>query len=351
MTVVAALAVLAACSAVERDLTDPAALVDWIAAHPTQAGIAVIVEGEPGITSSADRRFPLASTRKVLLLGVYAEAVADRNLHPQDQVPLADIERWYWPGTDGGAHPDAVTDWRARGMIREADDKVSVPLDEVVWAMIRWSDNAATDYLLARVGADEVSAFARRHGMDDQEPLGSSFGEYVAWATYSVDDWLGRSPVERRAEAGRLAGATSAAEASRLIPPSVEVQRALAGASTAGTPSDWANLMSRLAAGEDIRPAAAEVIRRHLEWPLVAFPENRERFARFGLKGGSLAGVHTHAAYLQPRSGPTVAVALFFHDAPPPVEAALKQFADQRIILALADHSFRDQVGARFSGS
>ncbi|MGH8904211.1 MAG: hypothetical protein ACRDYA_21635 [Egibacteraceae bacterium] len=141
------------------------------------------------------------------------------------------------------------------------------------------------------------------------------------------------------------------AEATKLTVPPVDDQRALAGASTGGTPSDWATLMSRLAAGEDIRPAAAETIRRHLEWPLVAFPENRERFARFGLKGGSLAGVRTNAAYLQPHGGPTVAVALFFHDAPPPVEKALEQFADQNLVVALADHSFRDQVRARLIGA
>jgi D-alanyl-D-alanine carboxypeptidase len=353
--------VVAACSAVPRvpseastaspDFTDPAVLVDWIATHAEQAGIAVTVEGEPDIASSVDQRFPLASTRKVLLLGAYAGAVADGSLDAQEQVPLADIERWYWPGTDVGAHPNAVNDWRARGVIRRADGgDAAVPLDEVVWAMIRWSDNAASDYVLSRVGADQALAFAQRHGMDDQEPLMSLFGEFVAWATHSVDYWRGLSPAERQAEAARLAEATSMAEAATLVLPSVEDQRALVSVSVAGTPSDWARLMTRIAASEGLQPAAADIIHRHLEWPLVALPQNRERFARFGAKSGSMAGVQTNAAYLQPHDGSNIAVALFFHDAPPPVEAALHQFADQTLIVALTDDGFRDRTRARLGG-
>ncbi|MGH8903823.1 MAG: hypothetical protein ACRDYA_19645 [Egibacteraceae bacterium] len=65
------------------------------------------------------------------------QAVADTSLDPHEQVPLADIEPWYWPGTDAGAHPNAVADWRAHGTIREECGNATVPLDQVVWAMIR----------------------------------------------------------------------------------------------------------------------------------------------------------------------------------------------------------------------
>jgi beta-lactamase class A len=47
--------------------------------------------------------------------------------------------------------------------------------------MIRWSDNAATDYLLERVGGPEaVTRFARARGMTAQEPVVSIFGTFVA---------------------------------------------------------------------------------------------------------------------------------------------------------------------------
>ena len=50
--------------------------------------------------------YPLASTIKIMILGVYAQGVAAGKYDPEERVALAELDAYYLPGTDGGAHPD-----------------------------------------------------------------------------------------------------------------------------------------------------------------------------------------------------------------------------------------------------
>ena len=330
ISLLTALALAAPAAASPGD--DAGDLLDWIADHPRKAGLAVYAGDRP-LLRSADRRFALGSTRKVLILGAYARAAGAGRLDPAERVRVDAVERWYFPRTDGGAHPNAVADWTARGVLVDG----TVPLDEVAWAMIRWSDNAAADYLLERVGARAARRFGERHGMRRQDPLGISFGEYLAWTATSPARWARRSPGARAAAATAIARATPAPDAAGRRLPSIARQRRFAASSTAGTPREWARLMRDLDAGKGLSPAAHAIVRRHLEWPLVAFPELGSQLERLGEKGGSLPGVLTDALYVRAPGGAPAAATLFFNDLPPRIEAGLAESGvQQELLLALA---------------
>lgn len=116
---------------------------------------------------------PLASVRKVLILLAVGREVAAGRLDPTQAVPMEQIERWYAPGTDGGAHDAALAAHRLDWTVRSA-----------VEAMIAQSDNTATDWLLDRVGG---SAALHRvnvaYEMEAQQPVPS--------------DWASSSPGRR----------------------------------------------------------------------------------------------------------------------------------------------------------
>jgi len=226
-------------------------LLDWIGAHPGRAGIAVVRSGGRSLLSqSAQRRFPLASTRKVLIVGAYAEAVAAGTLDPAQPVALADVERYYLPGTDGGAHPAAVEEWAARGTVTGAPGAEVVPLDELARAAIVQSDNAAADYLLVRLGAETVTAFAASNRMARQDPPAPLLGEYLAWTQRTPAAWAALTPAQRARQAFRLAAAGEPATSF----PGVARQRRFVRSSVAGTPADWARLMARIGAGRGSAP-------------------------------------------------------------------------------------------------
>lgn len=336
----------------QASVRTPAALLEWMADHPQRAGLVAVRprDGRVVLASAPNARFPLASVRKVLILGAYADAVARGRIDPSRRVAITAVERWYWPGTDGGAHPQAVAEWEARGVVQGQGEDRSVPVDEVARAMIRWSDNAAADHLLAAVGPRAVRAFARRHRMRRQDPLPPLFGEYVAWTTRSPARWRALSVPERTRLARRLARRTSVAEAVAAGLPGPVAQRRFAAAGPAGTPREWARLMARLAAGRGVAPAAEAVVRRHLEWPLED-PANREVLARFGTKGGTLPGVVAEASYLRPRGKAGLAVTVFLRGLPAGVQRDLgRSFAQQELILRLAaDRDFLADARRRLS--
>jgi hypothetical protein len=330
--------------------TTPEEFLGWLQRRPADVGLAIVSPTDPStdVFHQADEIFPLASARKILVLGAYADAVAAGVLDPDQKVPYADVERWYWRGTDGDAHPAAAADLEARGVIDATAVPVSVRLDDVVFSAMRWSDNAAADYLLDRVGKRAVDDFIHRHRLERQEPIAPILGELLAWTETSPPAWRALTPVQRAERAWRRASVLTGEEAQRdRRLPSSAVQRELADVSFGGTPREWARFIVDLFAREtDDR--AASVLRRHLEWPMTVFPANATRFRRFAGKAGAVAGVRTEVVYLQPTSRPPRAAVLFLRHVDPAAETALSvSFVDQGFLVRVAeDEDFLSTVRA-----
>ena len=88
-----------------------------------------------------------------------------------------------------------------------------------------------------------------------------------------------------------------------------------------------------------------------LDWPRRKDAGLHKNYERVLLKGGSLPGVVTEAAYVRPRGRSGVAVALFLRDLPPKVEASLhKTFVQQQLLLRLAsDARYRANAARRLA--
>lgn len=229
-------------------------------------------------------------------------------------VPRSAVERFYAPGTDGGAHEQA-------GL-----DAERLPLAQVARAAIEVSDNAAADLLLDRVGAARVDDWARQQGMRRQDPIYPLLGEYAAWSR--DDQWAQRTPPERAERAIALARQLTGAD---VEAPDAAAQQSLAAVSVAGTPREWATLMQRIGTRGD------PLLRRLLDWPRRQSAQTRKTFDAYLTKGGSFAGVITEVSYIRPRDSEGAAVALFLRDLPLEVMAQMgKSFAQQELVRDLA---------------
>ena len=248
------------------------------------------------------------------MLAGYAEAVDEGRWSPDERVPLAEVEAFFLPGTDGGAHDRAVEVYGERGWL---DASGAVSLRDVVWAMMTVSDNAATDYLLHRLGRERAGALPARLGLGGSDaPLPIS-GVFLSWAeavdepladaAWELADRLRRDPEFRTArQENPMTSEVSVRDQARL-----SVAR-----SPRGTARDYAGLMERVQRGDPISDTASATMREFLEWPMENEPIRRE-FTAYGTKGGSLAGVLTEATYAVPRDAASGGVAvLFFEELP-----------------------------------
>jgi hypothetical protein len=274
---------------------------------------------DPVIFRNADVPMPLASTIKVVVLAAYAREVVAGRLDPHEGVALADWERFYLPKTDGGAHPNALA---ALGIPADdlgfaRDSATVVPLDAVARAMIRRSDNAATDYLLERLGRAALRETIAEAGLTGQDLPLPLLGLFLSWDNHQegsltprklqvlqnlpddryvarVDHFVAAYQDEawRRDQIAWLTGGRV-----RYRYP-LEVQAAVT-LFPGGTARDYARILAGVVTGTFLSPEISAVMRPHLERDLLGATD----FDSIGFKGGTLSGVLTEAAWLVPREG------------------------------------------------
>ena len=256
----------------------------------------------------ADEPQPTASANKVVPLAAYARAVANGELDPQERVPVAEWERWYLPGTDGGAHDRALA--RLGGE--------AVTLDQKVSAMIRESDNAVPDYLRERLGDQAMIDAAAAGGWEGYHPS-SKLGEMIRLLEPSGDEWdtarryaddpayrahIRSRPLPAPQAQARWAETTATASARRLA----SMHRALADGSFG---------------------AGADIARAQLEWQ-----QPPPGYEAIGFKGGSYPGVLADAIYLRAADGTVATAVLLDHRMPVDVWAeAMTTLSQQQVLV------------------
>ncbi|WP_072807150.1 serine hydrolase [Rhodococcoides yunnanense] len=285
----------------------------------------------------ADDGQVLASAVKVVHLGAYARAVDAGALDPDEQIPLLDWERWYVPGTDGGAHPAALQRLGiSNDGIGAADPSGTVRLDDMVTAMMQESDNSVPDYLRFRLGDDALIDAAAAGGWDGFDAP-TLVGDVLAL----FDPQLGIG--DRWATANRWAfdqPFRESVSASIQIPTYDEQVERVQNAFTRGSAAQLSTLYRSFADGS--YGPGTDVVLRQLEYqpaPTGALG--------LGFKGGNLPGVVAQAFELRRDDG-TVATAVWLTDQLPAdrYEAALNGIAAQQglIVDALNSSEALDRI-------
>lgn len=301
--------------------------------NPDSVGLVAFQVGQEtnGIYLNANVPMPLASLVKLVHLVAYVEAAEAGELNPLETIPLAEVDRFYLPNFDLGAHRRAVNEMRNDGRLI-GESNPTLLLEEIPWMMMRHSSNAASDYLQFRLGQERIEQTARSLGLDSQTAPCPFIGQFLSMSNHT------RTGSDTVALAGYLEaedGATTYGEDVNLLAdaysqseafrtreitwrrttrqPTITTQRFFTEQFNAqASAGDYANLMARLAVNGLSTPDSSFQARRYLEWPMV-FPVNQEMFSNLGYKNGSLPGVLTTAyyAYRWGENTPVVVILLF----------------------------------------
>ncbi len=345
------------------ELKTPSDFLDYIIAHNDDVSLVAyeIGSSDQEIFYNSDIKRPLASTVKILVLAEYARQVEKGILSPDELVTIDDIEIYYLPLTDGEAHLSAIAELRKNKYINTANQ---IKLHHVTWAMIRYSDNAASDYLIRRLGRENLDIFVTQLGIKNQDVPLPIIGQILTWGNYTYSD----TPAERLKKHQAMSQQAYANEVYRwteiwlgdaefrdkqikYIASSqwlkFQEQQAMAKAlNCQGTTSGYTQIMERIYCGLLISSSADKIMREYLEWPMD-FSSNQQEFDTFGAKGGSLAGIITEAWYLKPQNAKSARVgALFFENIPAGVWFKMLQSYIQQDFLRtlLTDDKFFDVV-------
>ncbi len=324
----------------------------WIATHRDDVTL-VIDDGRGAVVSHRpDVPTPSASASKVLHLAAYATAVAEGRLDPQQPVRIADWERWYIAGYDGGAHPMALEFLQVpHDGVRALDPQRTVRLADLATVMIRFSDNAAADLLRDRLGDPALRAAAAEAAGWRDPDLPSFAGQTMALVRPDLAAPADASRAERAAVELALAQRHADDEAFRnkiAATPPAPLDRQFPWAEGTGTASaaDLTALHRAISTGS--LGAGAELARRELEWP----PPPSGTLG-LGAKGGALPGVVAEAMTLRREDGSTASAVLLARRMPlEPWFTAVQDFAHQQLLIgAMTKPYVLDQVRCAAGGS
>lgn len=316
-----------------------------------------INQADPVIQFNAEMPLPLASTMKIVVLASYAQAVEAGTLDPEEPIAIADWERWYWPNTDGGAHPAALKRLEIPADQRgfASDPQKTVPLKTLTQAMIFESDNAATDYLIDRLGMAALDQTIKTLGMQQQTKILPIMGLFllVMNPDAPIDSSslptllkLDQASIEQQALALAERYKTEAAwretvrNQGQITLTLAEQGQVFSHIMPRGSASDYAKVMALVGNNQLISPKVSQTMREYLEWPMT-IPGNEAMFKHFGTKGGSLPAMLTEAMFIQPAQGEwadrTRVVVLFFNQLPDATWLGLLQtFMQQQFAVQVA---------------
>lgn len=297
------------------DVTTATGWTGYIAAHRDDVSLVVDDGRGARAVNRPGRPQPLASAVKVVTLAAYARAVARGHLRPDEPVRVGDWERWFLPGTDGGAHARALDlVGISRDRVRAVDPRRVVPLDRLVAAMIQVSDNAAADFLRDRLGDAALRRAAADGGWPDLDLPAILGGTIALWAPRLAPPVTAPRTVRGRAEwaLARRYSRDPALRAELLtkpLPPQ-DAERTWADSGAAAPAAHLAALFRAIATGS-FGPGSG-IARRHLEQEPSALPG----VAGIGYKGGSLNGILTGGIELRRDDGTVATAALLIRRMP-----------------------------------
>ena len=293
---------------------------------------------------------PLASTMKILVAVEFAKQAGDGLLFRNSLVPLDELDKYYLPDTDGGAHPNWLEYEKKNGHI--SND--SVRLIDVARGMMMFSSNANTEYLMDLLGINNIKSNIHLFGLrnhTDIYPLVSSLMMYQnpkeikeekiikAISKLTPDEYISYvNSIHTQLKFNKMFKAGF-----RPQDLSMNMQRLWSSRLPASTTKDYVHLANILNNRSFLNDSAFAIIQDIMEFPMEndAF---KKAFKQFGMKGGSTAFVLTHVVYLITVSNIKYEMAVFFNDLEPEEQHRLKGWLDPFEASVIFDVGFRKKL-------
>ena len=309
-------------------------VLKFIQDHPEKASLTIISNDKVIADYNSKQMMPLASVVKIMVAVEYAEQAAAGVINPDELVKLDELERYYLPKLDGGAQPEWVKSLKERKVVK--DD--SVPMEEVVKGMIEPSSNANTEYLIERLGLDNINDNISELGLTQHEPLYPFVSsplipyelmkkypdlpqkEKVIKAKEELKDMTAEqframtADIHEKLKNDADGSYKKAAEIANWY--DEEFDRMNSDRLIASTTSDYASLLKKINSHKFFPPAVQKYLDKVMEAPMES-PGNQALFEHLGFKGGSTSYIINTAAYATDKEGNRTERALFTNDLEP----------------------------------
>lgn len=296
---------------------------------------------------------PLASTVKIIVAIEYAQQAADGRIDPKKEVSLQELDVYYVPKTDGGAHEAWLSQLKKDNIINH------VPLSEVAKGMITFSSNANTDYLIQVLGLENINRVAESIGISNHDPIYpivsalfipsrlmaernlSKKETFQELKQMDMNDYRNRAITIHN---NNLSQPLTSQEKQLLIKVmNMEFQKIWSDRLPRSTTKDYVSIMKKLNRKKFFKKNVHEHLDPIME-QIMKNPKNGEWLQHAGQKGGSTAFVLTMAMYATDREGNQTEFAFFANDLTLIEQTRLSRVLNEFQLKFLKDTEFQKLV-------
>ncbi|WP_242311972.1 serine hydrolase [Bacillus cereus group sp. BfR-BA-01331] len=148
---------------------NPYYLIDYVIQQKNNKNVSLIVKQNEDIIVSINPNeiMPPASMAKLLIAIEFAKQCEENKINPNEDVKLSELDLYFIKGTDGGAHEKWLKSLNNKNMIQDG----RVKLEEIARGMIRYSSNANSDYLIERLGIDNINQTIKQLGLVEHQEM------------------------------------------------------------------------------------------------------------------------------------------------------------------------------------
>ncbi len=325
-------------------------MFNFIYANKNRASVYITRNDSVISNLNENKLMPLASTVKIMVAIEFAQQSAKDIINENSYVNLDELERYYIPHTDGGAHP-AWLRFAKQNKLIKGD---SVKLVDVARGMIIFSSNANTEYLMDLLGFDNVKNNIELFGLKLHTMIYPIVGSLFIYqpSKKTAEDKLiksitGLSEKKYSMEAydQHLFLKEDTGYRSKFHPEefSMKLQKTWSDRLPSSTTKEYVTIVQALNKREVLEEDAFFPIAEVLEFPM----ENKAFqtvFKHYGVKGGSTGFVLTHVIYFTMKDGTRMELAIFFNDLTPEEEQKLEGWLDPFEAQLIFDGTFRDRL-------
>lgn len=328
-------------------------VLEFLVKHPDCSSVVAIENGQVIIDYQSDVKRPLASVLKIVIAAEFAEQAAQGMIQPDEMISLTDLNRFYIPRSDGNAHPSWL-EHLGQGSVDESKDFSFVPLIEVAKGMIQFSSNANTEFLMEKLGLDNINRRISALGLSEHDPIYPISSAMLIYAHLIKNDRLSSRQAEIAMK--NLSDEQYVAKAKQLFEMIHRQSETISDLNSVkfplssqavwsdrlprSTAKEYAQLLQSTQNGERLSPKALPIFYNIMERK----PKPGSPIERTGYKGGSTLDVLNQTLYYRDKTGNEGQLAIFIHERKRVELFWLKNKLDSFLRAYLTNSEFRSKM-------
>jgi D-alanyl-D-alanine carboxypeptidase len=319
-------------------------VLKFVKKHPEKSAIHVLYNNRVLISQHADTVMPLASAVKTIIAIEFAYSAAYALIDTAARIDTLELDRFYVPETDGGAHAAWMDHMREHKLLQNG----TVSLYAVAKGMMQYSSNANAEYLMDILGLTRINARIDSLGILAHQPLYPFVAAlFVCQNTQRKDHKTYENDLRAMSMNEYRAACLAYHDSLKNNPQfknsfvqsemDLSIQKIWSQRLPGSSCREYAQLMQKINSDSAFTEPVYATVRSLMDWPSSSF-------RRFGRKGGSTATVLTDACYATDMQNNTTELAVFFNNLTVlenlKLQMSLVEF-EKRI---MQDSSFRTQL-------